>query len=284
MAQPTTTTTARFDAIKTFITSQVAAAVMSTEDHATAKDAADQAGENKLGTRMAMMAACATASHNQQWTEGEITSVTKAVVAANNGDKSRAKTVGTLVSEIRNAAHPGARAHVGTIIDVAGSMWDALEADKSDGATNPLKTCWSRRYHMLTGLFKQAADGNVLTDPDDIITYARANDPSKNAERVAKRIAKIVEDLRAMHADFPDEDLGMVCDTLGKLTEADLVASRADRATKTTTVVEVPVVPEPVVPVKPAPVVVETHTVMQGACDLEDLLAAVGLTELSKAA
>ena len=269
-----TQTTARLDQITDAISQALRPALGATSDHKDAMEASKAAGEAKNGARLTMMLACAQASLAGSWTDKEITQACKLLVSRAN-DPAAKKTLGTLASEVKNAAHPLTRAHAQTIVDVVNNLWDDADADKE--GPHPLKACFARRYHAYTGLFKQAAAGSLYATEASVLAYARANDPAHDAERVLKKLQGIVAQLTELHHDFQDEDIGMCIDTLNKLTSADLERARV----KSGAVKDNSPETEPATTTT-LPTVVDQHAnqhanqsavePMTGAVDMEDML------------
>ena len=254
--------------------------ILNADDTAAeARDLATQARDGAMGAREAMLITVAKISADAQLTKGDVDRVAT-LVANQNNDKDRKKTIATLCAEIKNAAHPSVRNHVPSLVSEINDAWaieqEAFKADKS--APRPLAALFKRRYHVMTGVFKQVAMGNLLLTGDAIVAYARANDPNLDAEKIHKRLASLIGQLQDFHHDFAHEDIGLAIDVLTKITAPELakvrreviVAEPIQPETKPDTTVGIAETPgETPAETKSTNTVVDTS---MGAIDIDDLL------------
>jgi hypothetical protein len=196
-----------------------------------ARDLAKSLRESGMGLREQIMASVARLSHEGQWTAREVDAGCKAAAGMIN-DKASEKTLATFISQVKNAAHPLVASRYEAITTVVNDAWAAeteqLGIDKSSPA--PLRKAFSRKFHALISVFVATTKGeNPANNVDSLISFASERDPDLAADKVAKRIGAIINDLLAIHVDFPDVVLQTVAEALSNITEKTLEKSRADK-------------------------------------------------------
>jgi hypothetical protein len=278
------TTTKDLDTVARSIYAAITPVLGSKETLDNAKDLKTQASDAHVGTRETMLVKCAEISAKHKLSKADVTTVATRAAAMNN-NKANEKTIQTLVSEIKNAAHPDVRAHVPELVDMINGAWKAEdEAFKTDKATpRPIAKLFKRRYHAITGVLKRAADGNMISTEEALINYAKANDPSLDPEKIHKRLAGLIADLQAFHHDFAHDDIGLAIDTLNRATAAQLAkVRRVDEIVEAVENAPAPAPKQPATTVgnKATPkVVVDTS---MGVIDVDDLMN--GIMGLKQAA
>jgi hypothetical protein len=253
------------------IRNQCATIMGAIQDKRDATEARDDASRRDVAQRETVLAALAMTSRVNAWSESEIKKAVKMAAsakAANGGATD--KTLATFIGEIKTACLPSVREFVPAIIAARDAAWDAetealkvAKENKSDAPPAPLRKAFARAYHLLCRMLKEADAGNVLTEAEEVIAFAIANDPDHDAGKVKARLDKIVDTLRAFHEDFPVADIEVCVTALAHITEKELTRARdearaaklkADERGETTTVADnahlkAPVTaPEPVQP------------------------------------
>lgn len=196
-----------------------------------AKDLLDQAKEVTTGKREKIMLAAAALSHKGDWTTKEI-GLAATDAGKMHNDLNTKKALETFIGEVKHAAHPLVREHIGALVSIRNAAWDEetaqLDLDKAFPA--PMRKCFKRRYHALVGAMIATEKGSNFHTTEDLVSYARANDPSDNARAVFKRIEAMVAELQGMHMKFPADDLGHAAEILSKLTWNELAAAQMERS------------------------------------------------------
>jgi hypothetical protein len=188
----------------------------------------DAKKDEVTSTRESVLGKIAKLSSAGNWTLKEIKSATKKVMDMHNDERTK-RTLATLVSELRLAAHPNTRDKVAGLIDLRDRAWEAeVQAHKADKSTpTPLRKFAGRKYHLLTRMLGEAENENYFTTVGQVVAWAKANDPGLDAEKVHKKIQEYREKLAAFLEQFPDDDLIAAVDLLNKVTEATLVNAHA---------------------------------------------------------
>jgi hypothetical protein len=229
----------RIDHIRTLMSSALSGVLLGDADAKAARDAATDAKDATFSARENMIFTIAEYSRSEKWNDSEIDLACKAIMKANN-DKSQKKSLETLTGEIKNAAHPLVRDHVKSLVAVAKEAWEDEQATKgqegSKDIPRPVQQAFQRRYHVMTALFKQAKEGNVILTCEGLTEHA--NDVllgrREDAAKVFKRLQGIVKELTAFHHDFRIDDIGLAIDTINLITEDELksfiAAKQAERS------------------------------------------------------
>lgn len=234
-------------------------------DRANATDARNDAIAEGQSIRETVMGDIARLSRDNAWREAEVKAACKALKAGDNS-----QTLVTFMSEIMNVAHPNVRDQFNDLVSLRDALWPA-DADPELNPVNPdVAKCWNRRYHMLTQMTRVVRKGEgAFNGVEDVIEYARNNNPDEDPEKVQKKLEKIAETLGDMFLIFPDEDLKLASEYVAGIDAKKLIAARA---TIVSPGVVVPVKPErPLIAPKNTTTVGE-NTPAPGAVDIEDLL------------
>jgi hypothetical protein len=281
------------------------------DDKFTAMDAAQAASGNEQTGRMGILVEVAELSQSQQWTDTEIklaAARAKSMAMDNRPDEDRTKkTVGVFCSEMQVPAHPSVRARFPTILAACQDAWNRENAEKAvtpisarSELDQPVHKYKSRLYQLILEVTRAVRDNKVVVvNYEDVVNWARQNDPDHDDEKIAKRIGAIIIALHEMAKDFGDEDLKLAETYLRNITPKKLRASRAAMGNTTTTVSKItpqpkveksttkpvemptkvsatPPAPTPIQPVSDAPVASaegENAGVVEGAYDpFDDLL------------
>lgn len=156
------------------------------------------------GSRLSVAANIAAMAHAEAWTDAEIAqAVGKAGKMSNNND-SATKTLGVFISEMKQFASPKVRADFPTTLAALQSAWLAeqdmlagMEAEERKTADAPIKTFKPRIYHLVIECARRIKDGKLVapTCIEDVVRWARDNDPRNDEERVKKAIAASIAKL-----------------------------------------------------------------------------------------
>ena len=161
-----------------------ASAVLAAKGEAAAASVIlkDLSGKH-TNTRMDTMAALAASSQMGQWADSEIT-VAIGEVKRRHNNPDTIKALDTYLGEVKDAVHPKVRAHVPHFIALCAAAW---LADTKDDA--PCKEAFKREYHMTVRAFRHLKDGGTFfTTVDDVVDWARANDPTLDIGIVLMRL------------------------------------------------------------------------------------------------
>lgn len=195
-----------------------------------AKDVVDEKSKAAGSKREEIMAAIAKLSGAGKWIPREVDLAAKSAITMHNNVKTK-KAMETFIGEIKHSAHPDVRDHFDALLSIRNTAWqeetDQLAIDKA--APTPLRKCFKRSYHALIQSMVVCAKGVVFKTADDMVNYAIANDPDKDAAAVYKKIETLRKQLEAFAVDFPADDLRAAADTLGKLTFNDLSMAQQNR-------------------------------------------------------
>jgi hypothetical protein len=189
------------------------------------------------GSRLSVAANIAALAHAEGWTDSEIAqAIAKATKMSNNNDAAT-KTLGVFISEMKQFASPRVRADFPAILDACQSAWLAeqdylagLEGDEKKNADTPIRKFKPRIYHLVIEAARRTKDGEVtLRTVQDVIDWARANDPAHNEKIVARQIAAAITKLEEVFANFGLSnvpDVSVVTEYLRTLTAKELLAAR----------------------------------------------------------
>lgn len=209
----------------------VAGANQELSDHNDAKALATKAGEDLRSKREVILGSVADLSVADDWTELEIKAAAKAAAQMHN-DATTKSAVATFVNDCQRAAHPRVRARFNELFEIVRSAWLDEEEQRAldKDAPAPIKKLFKRKYHALLGTFKIVIDGvNSIDDVQDLIDYANANDPDFDADKIAKKLEKIVDQLSDFNVDFPMTTISDAIKRLSEIDAKDLAAARADK-------------------------------------------------------
>lgn len=199
-----------------------------------AKDVVDEKSKAAGSKREEIMAAIAKLSGAGKWIPREVDLAAKSAITMHNNVKTK-KAMETFIGEIKHSAHPDVRGHFDALLAIRNAAWqeetDQLAIDKA--AATPLRKCFKRSYHALIQSMVVCAKGVVFTTVADMVDYAIANDPDKNAAAVYKKIETLRKQLEDFAVDFPADDLRAAADTLGKLSFNELQVAQERRLADT---------------------------------------------------
>jgi hypothetical protein len=197
------------------------------------------AGLNNIGgSRLSVAAEIAAVAHAEAWTDAEIAQAVGKVGKMSNNNDSATKTLGVFVSEMKQFASPKVRADFPTTLGALQAAWLAeqdmlagMEAEERKTADTPIKTFKPRIYHLVIECARRIKDGKLIapTCIEDVIAWARANDPRNDEERVKKAIAASIAKLEEMLGNFGLAglpDVKLATDFLKSLSAKDLLAAR----------------------------------------------------------
>lgn len=230
-------------------------------DQLDAQQALGEASKRLEGSRLTICANVAKLSTDNDWDEESLDAavqMAKKLPGSNNAQTKNA--VGVFCSQVKVCAMPRVRAYFPTLASAIELAWDAettavdlAKAAKEDRPPTPLRDFVSRKYELILTACRRINDGDklILDTTDDVIAWAKANDPSKDAERVAKRIRALAQQLHEFYQEFPHSAIMDAKKSIGSVKASDLVRARA---------------PAPVTPVAPTPQVPQAQeSAPQGA-------------------
>jgi hypothetical protein len=186
--------------------------------------------DNELVTREGTLRTLAELSTQNAWTAQQVDKGAALVAEANNGAKLPA-SVKTFANELRVVMQPGTREAFPSIMDAALAVWadeDLAKALNGKDADMPARKAWKRRYHVVMSATQALPTrGRLLDAPDLITAYARECDPDIKADKAAKRIKAMMDELSTIALNFPEQDVKAAFDTLSKVKVETLEAARA---------------------------------------------------------
>jgi len=193
------------------------------KDAKKASDAAVEAG------RLPVLLSVARLSIEQNWTEAEAMWGCQYAADQKGNDDRTAKTIATFCSEMKSVTSPKVRESVPDIVKACEDAWQAetddIELDKD--APRPLREFAKRKYHLIITAIKEQRLGQIyITMPQDVVDWAEANDPAKNPDKVADKLANIASDLAGIFIYFNHADIQEAADALGRLDAKALRACR----------------------------------------------------------
>lgn len=255
--------------------------VPAAKDAKGLRDAWQVKNADNVGLRVKMMGEVASLSETNGWLEDEIETAAKMVVSLHvklqndpdaGKDKFAKTTLSQMVSQVKLAAHPKVCvnfSHLNTLLDTAWAYEDALREAEKELADTPLRKAFQRKYHALVGLMKAMKSNFKFANEEALVEYARANDPDKDAEKVSKRVQKVIASLNAIYQDFAHEDLKSAADFLGQINSHDLLKFKrvaeelvTEDTTTTPTTTQATSTPEP------AEGVFDTDAIINGITEL----------------
>lgn len=224
-------------------------------------------------TRLDVVEELAKLSHAQNWTLKEIKSAIKIASKASNAPKEdkAAASVKTLRSEMKLFCDPEIRADVPDLIEFCKAAWDeedlALAADK-DAAT-PVRKLFSRKYKLVLGIARAVKNDDAsFGSHEDIADYCEENDPDEDAEKVAKRLERMTDQLQEIFDEFHNQDISACLDYLREIEAKDLLNSRASHRAQDALA---GAAAKPLQPVKPASATPPAPTPPQAPAASEDV-------------
>jgi hypothetical protein len=257
----------------TSILSGIASKVMAAGDNVTATKAANKAAlavadKNEITTRDALFAEIASASHNGEWTEIEISQAASAVVSGFNGDDKVKKTFQNIVSELKAAMHPNVREYVGELVKLRDAAYaDEAERKAQDKAySEPVATAYPRKINLLTALINEGKNHcRIYTRVSEVVDFARHMDPAYDADKMVKVFNKAQQALRDFYADCQVPQVASAISEIANVTDslvAQHIKARPEKPTlsfqhpalnKVTDAPKAPVTPTLTLPKAPAP-------------------------------
>ena len=205
----------------------------SANDMADASDALKAASEiTKNSGRLALAREIAELSSAEDWKGNDIAAACEYARTIGNGNDKTAKTLNTAISEMRLFANPNVRADVGRLADACQQAWDnetldVMCADPEDKASvpTPIRNYAPRVYHLLTYVTRAVKDGKLeVYNADDVVWWAKVNDPAMNPANTAKKIKQIIKQLDTIRALYRVADLDAAADVLRDVDEKMLEA------------------------------------------------------------
>jgi hypothetical protein len=207
----------------------------SIREMADASDALQSAAEiTKNSGRLALARQIAELSAAEDWKGNDIAAACEHARKIGNGDDKTAKTLNTAISEMRLFANPNVRADVSRLADACQQAWDnetldVMCADPEDKSSvpTPIRNYAPRVYHLLTYVTRAVKDGKLeVYNADDIVWWAKVNDPAFNPANTAKKVKQIIKQLDAIRAIYKLADLDSASDVLRDVDEKMLEAGR----------------------------------------------------------
>lgn len=203
------------------IRNALSAVITADGDSDTARKLATEAGNERMSVREATVLALANLASTGKWTDQEIDAGARLATTVGN-----AKLPGSLtnfVGECKLAMRPAVRDHSQHVYDVVVETWDAEAANKK--APQPLRRAFARRYHTFIRMVGAAKEGQInatTLTAGDVIAFAQANDPAKNAAKVLKQLQAIASQLEGIYSVFPLGELADTANTINGITESAL--------------------------------------------------------------
>lgn len=247
-------------------------------DRADADELLKSAKDKAINAREAIMVTLAALAEAGGWTDHEIRAA--AGLAANKSNNATDKALATFIGETKRAMHPDVRVHVPILVALRDTVWDgetlAREIDK--GADTPCRKAFQRKYHMMTALFGEAENGNLMLTGDAVTTFAEARDPDMDPAKVFKRIEDMQTKLMAIFRNFPTNAIQATLQEMAEITEADMKGIRPAQAQARAARVVLPPVTAPVAARAAAPRAVHNAgEPADGAIDLDDAMEALNM-------
>jgi hypothetical protein len=193
------------------------------------KDQASKADVRVSETRMDTCAKIAQMSHDQKWDANDIDAAcayAKNIAMGNRpADDKTAKTVGVFCSQMKSVAHPRVRASFPVILTSCTQAWNAeglmTEGDK------PIRKFKGRLYNLIISATVAVRSGEtVIKSPDDVVSWARDNDPDFDENKIEARLHNVGKILKGISDDFGDAKIALVCEYLSNITAKQLKTSR----------------------------------------------------------
>jgi hypothetical protein len=198
----------RITDIASVIADAARAALNASLDAEEARERATAATGSVRSAREVLMLSLSDAATAGVWTETEIDKACADVAKSQNNDAT-AKTMATLLSEVKLAALPRVRPVFATLCAARDAAWDiedqdkaAHKAAKAPGKFDGLLTrTFTRRYQTLVALMRAVNDGKAsIASGDDVLAFARTRDPACDPEKMAAKMADAVNTLQRLGA------------------------------------------------------------------------------------
>lgn len=178
----------------------------------------------------------ASLSNDEDWLPDEIDAACKRAGKGNEdeSDERTQKTIGVICSEMRVVASPRVRGRFPALLQVCQEVWDAealerTQTDAEDRGTldQPVYKFAKRLYNLVITMARAVKNEGVhITTTSDLVDYCREHDPDHNEEKIATRIASVVNTLQGIISDFDNEEVKLATEYLQTVTAKDLLASR----------------------------------------------------------
>jgi hypothetical protein len=187
------------------------------------KDAAKDAEADAVGGRVAMLLAVARLSSEHQATDIQVSTAIKAVLMSYKDNKAALKTVQTLASEIKLAAHPSVRMHTAALYTLCDAAW-AAEAEDAllTKSARPIKVAFSRLYHTWAAVLKEASIGRIYSNAEELIAFAKHRDPAYDTDKLVDRHDDIARKLKALMDDCAVPAYANIISDLSQIAEKDI--------------------------------------------------------------
>jgi hypothetical protein len=208
-------------------------AVLQANDDYDTLDAAKAAKNEATGKlsskREEVLGAVAELSSQGAWSHVEVLAAAKAASQMYQGnDKAKKSHVETLVNHCKLAAHPLVRDR---FVELHTLVVETLELESLDPeGPKPVMKLFKRRYHAIVGVLRLVAENvNPITDAEDLIDYAKANDPDHDPKRAHKKLQSLIADLLSVNDAFQVQAISDAVKYLTPIDEEDLTTARARR-------------------------------------------------------
>lgn len=240
-----------------------------TEKQLSHKMAATALNQPLTQTRLDVVETLAKLSHAQKWTAKEIKGAIKLAAKNSNApkDDKAAASVKTLRSEMKLFCDPELRSDVPDLIKFCEDAW-AEEEMQEEELPKPVKKLFSRKYKLVLGIVRAVKNDDAsFGSAYDVIEYCAANDPDEDAEKVAKKLERIADQLDEIFQEFHNDDIHTCLDYLRTLEAKDLLDSRAvyRAAEQANAAPQRPL--QPVAPASPRPEAVKSPEAVQPVVD-----------------
>ena len=233
MAKTTTTINDAQKDLASRIRSVCMAITGPADDMADAQDALKVSADKVKNTgRLAIALEIAQLSHNEGWRGNDIAVACEYARTMSNATDKTAKTLNTVISEMRLFANPKVRALIPTLHDACNQAWeneatDMMCADPEDKSSvpTPVRNYAPRLYHLLAYVTRAVKDDKLeVYNSDDIVWWAKVNDPAMNPANTAKKVKSLLKQLDTIRAIYNVADLDAASDVLRGVDEKMLEA------------------------------------------------------------
>lgn len=194
----------------------------------TAKEGVKTAQEGEVNARQVTLVHLAGLALAGGWSGDQIDRACALAISEGFANVETPKAIATFIGESKHAMNPNVRGIVGQLITLRDNAWEHEEllsvGDKA--APRPIKAAFSRKYHLMIELFKQAREGVVMTTVEDVIAHCEARNPALDPKKVFKEIEAIVGKLTTIRGNFALDELRAAIENLQDITPKALGASR----------------------------------------------------------
>jgi hypothetical protein len=224
----------------------------SQADSNSKREEADTLSAGVKSSRLDLCKQVAEDSANGKWSLGDIRVAftwAKEQPWGNHGNDRVAKTLGVFLAELAIFAHPNVRDGARVLIEAVETAYKQENPQDDD---KPCRKWQGAAYKAVIVLGRAVRDYDPrnpangvekITCVEDVVKYARANDPSKDDEKIATRLKAIAKTLMGVYGEFPVNDFLQMAETLEKLKPADLRAAHNAAHGKRVTAVAPPAAP-----------------------------------------